>query len=68
MRPGLDAASRAVLEERLADAHWRLARIAMAGRSPGAVFAPLLSAFRVRPSFIPRTVARRAARGWARKA
>jgi len=53
------SAPRRVFKERLASAHWRLARIAMARRSPRATLKPLLASFRAQPLFVPRTVVRR---------
>jgi glycosyltransferase involved in cell wall biosynthesis len=45
-----------VLGERLATAHWRLARIDLAERGARTAIGPLLASFRAKPLFIPRRV------------
>ena len=55
-RDDLGGAARGVFVERLAGAHWRLARIAMVQRSPRAALLPLLRSFRTKPLFVPRTI------------
>jgi glycosyltransferase involved in cell wall biosynthesis len=61
-RSDAGSAARRVCQERLATAHWRLARIAMGQRRPKAVLSPLFGTFRAKPLFIPRTLVRRVAR------
>jgi glycosyltransferase involved in cell wall biosynthesis len=53
-RSGSRGTARREFDERLATAHWRLARIALAQGSRRSAFMPLLRCCRARPLFVPR--------------